>query len=368
MGDDSVELTRDATGQRYFLADLPAFRVFGTRFAEMSRSVQDSYLMTPEQTTALRASMEEATVERTRKLHELAAKPTHETAGLEALLGKSSRLMGKMFRALDEANHKAVVDQLKAIQSNAPALFAELDALMGASDFLAGNPRCSSEEAMRVLASKLLELPMDEYRRVLFGTAGRRARVRSMRAAWRQARRALFGTTPQGAQASRARKPATADDHDLPDAESVRSAQAARGQAEQTAEDAHRPIQFVCYEVKALTDDQRDLFRWLRDHQEEVVPMLRSALVRYYEATLPELEERFDAASGEAPFLPKIATGRELDDLVRLTEIHLAPHESAIGFCFETAWDLEEDIGVRVDDGAITGVGNGQVACVGCEG
>lgn len=97
-------------------------------------------------------------------------------------------------------------------------------------------------------------------------------------------------------------------------------------------------------QVSAATENQKSLFEWLDPNQEAVLSGLRPALVDYYCSQRAVFEEYVSSEIGqpvffgERPYLPRIDSGTELDDLVRINTIYLHPHHLRVSLVLECPW------------------------------
>jgi hypothetical protein len=123
----------------------------------------------------------------------------------------------------------------------------------------------------------------------------------------------------------------------------------------------------VCgFDVDRLTTNQRRLLSWLEENQDQVARDLKQALRRDYEECLPDIEEFLRIRSGDAPFLPRIVTGDELDDLIQVGMAFLNPSQWLIGLGVNGAIPINEERswGVVIENGVIESVGSGISALV----
>jgi hypothetical protein len=87
--------------------------------------------------------------------------------------------------------------------------------------------------------------------------------------------------------------------------------------------------------------------------------------LKNYCIELFEYQVNTGAVAGEVPYLPGIVTGRELDDLVQVTVIHLHPDKRQIGLILPAAWTPALPLGIAIKNDQIVGVGYMAFACVG---
>jgi hypothetical protein len=89
--------------------------------------------------------------------------------------------------------------------------------------------------------------------------------------------------------------------------------------------------------------------------------LIRDALLTHYKLCADDWAMDLNVDVGDVPYLPEIARGDELDDLVRITRIHLSATECEIGFELDVAWFEEDDehggLGVRLEDYEYASVG-----------
>jgi hypothetical protein len=120
-----------------------------------------------------------------------------------------------------------------------------------------------------------------------------------------------------------------------------------------------------CYGANALTENQKFLFEWLSRSQGQLAHDISRAVLKNYCIELFEYQVNTGAVAGEVPYLPGIVTGRELDDLVQVTVIHLHPDKRQIGLILPAAWTPALPLGIAIKNDQIVGVGYMAFACVG---
>lgn len=103
------------------------------------------------------------------------------------------------------------------------------------------------------------------------------------------------------------------------------------------------------------TEAQRATFLKFEQHKQACIDKIEKAIFNYYNSFLEEVRAGLEEDADEV--MPVISTVNELNDLVTLEEIIVAPSDREIGFLFECTWEIEHGLGVQLRDNEVTKVG-----------
>lgn len=126
-------------------------------------------------------------------------------------------------------------------------------------------------------------------------------------------------------------------------------------------------VRVFCGDRKRVTANQKQLFTWLLDNQDDLVPKLRSRIYAYYKKYIyPDCAEMpfFQPPQRRRLLLPEVVKGDELDDRLRLCAVNLHSSSPRIGLLFDCMWEQAEgnQLGVLISKQAVSKVGAAEVA------
>lgn len=106
---------------------------------------------------------------------------------------------------------------------------------------------------------------------------------------------------------------------------------------------------------KKVTDHQRRLFDWLREHQHDLVPDVRKRLSEVYQEVRDDESPQFGEAPWFAMQMPELVRGDEIDATVRLVAARLHPKANRIALVFHMLWEWHDygDIAVTITKGKV---------------